>query len=71
MWWKKSLRRRLTFAIGLPVMAALLAMGSIGYVSAHREIEEIYDAQLSHIAKVLFQVPFLIINHAHHDLLPA
>lgn len=51
-----SLRGRLLAWISIPVvLAALLAMFSSYYFARH-EIEEVYDAQLVHSAKVLLQL---------------
>src|SRR5687768_18607766 len=51
-----SLRSRLIAWISIPIiLATLLAMASSYYFAQH-EIEEVYDAQLVHSAKVLLQL---------------
>lgn len=51
-----SLRKRLFKGIGLPLGAAVLLILTIAYFSAWQEIDEVYDAQLVHSAKVLLQL---------------
>lgn len=51
-----SLRRRLIFWISLPILVAILLATLTSYLSARHEIEEVYDAQLVHSAKVLLQL---------------
>lgn len=51
--WKKSLKCRFFFALALPVLAVLALAGIAGYFSAHHEVDEIYDAQLSNTAKTI------------------
>ena len=51
-----SLRSRLLVWISVPIIiATLLALASSYYFARH-EIEEVYDAQLVHSAKVLLQL---------------
>lgn len=51
-----SLRRRLILWISLPILAATLLALITSYIFARHEIEEVYDAQLVHSAKVLLQL---------------
>ena len=51
-----SLRQRLITRISLPVSIALLLAMLMGYYFTKREVEEVYDAQLVHSAKVLLQL---------------
>lgn len=51
-----SLRRRLLITISIPVILTSLLTIAIGLWSAWHEIEEVYDAQLAHSAKVLLQL---------------
>lgn len=51
-----SLRRRLIGWISIPILLASLLIFTGGYVSAWHEVEEIYDAQMVHSAKVLLQL---------------
>ncbi len=54
--WKKSLKGRLTLYIVLPVMLTLLAIGGVGFHSAYNEAEDIYDAELSHLASLMLSL---------------
>lgn len=54
--WKKSLKRRLTLTIVLPVMVALLTIGGIGFYTAYNEAQEIYDTELSHVADLMLSL---------------
>lgn len=51
-----SLRKRLLFFISIPVLLACIITMSVAFKSAWHEIEEVYDAQLVHSAKVLLQL---------------
>ncbi len=51
-----SLRRRLLLWISLPIACATLLALLISYLFASHEVEEVYDAQLVHSAKVLLQL---------------
>ena len=51
-----SLSRRLILWISLPILCAALMSILISYIFARHEIEEVYDAQLVHSAKVLLQL---------------
>lgn len=51
-----SLRNRLITWITIPIIITILAVLVFSYVSARHEIEEVYDAQLVHSAKVLLQL---------------
>lgn len=51
-----SLRRHLLLWISLPIIVATLLAILASYFSAKHEVEEIYDAQLVHSAKVLLQL---------------
>ena len=42
--------------IVLPIILALVVVGTVSFFSAYEEIEEIYDAQLSHIAKLIYSL---------------
>ncbi|MCB1562927.1 MAG: sensor histidine kinase N-terminal domain-containing protein [Alphaproteobacteria bacterium] len=57
-----SLRSRLITWISLPILIATLLTVLISYIFARHEIEEVYDAQLVHSAKVLLQL-------THHEIL--
>lgn len=48
-----SLRARLLRLLALPMVLAMLAVGISSYYSALHEAEEVYDAQLVHLAKIL------------------
>lgn len=51
-----SLRRRLILWISLPILCATLLALLASYIFARYEVEEVYDAQLVHSAKVLLQL---------------
>lgn len=51
--WKKSLRRRFSFTLILPVLAVIALTSAVGYVSARHEVNEVYDAQMANMAKTL------------------
>lgn len=51
-----SLRRRLLLWIGGPILMASLLSLLIGFVFSWHEIEEVYDAQMAHSAKLLLQI---------------
>ncbi|MCB9973630.1 MAG: sensor histidine kinase N-terminal domain-containing protein [Rhodospirillales bacterium] len=51
-----SLRSRLIKWVSLPILLASLLTLLIGAVFAWKEIEEVYDAQMAHSAKLLLQV---------------
>lgn len=51
--WKKSLRRRFTLTLILPVLAVLALASISGYYAARHEVDEIYDAQLANLARTL------------------
>lgn len=51
-----SLRSRLIAWISIPILLATLIALISSYVVARHEIEEVYDAQLAHAAKVLMQL---------------
>jgi signal transduction histidine kinase len=51
-----SLRRHLLLWISLPIVVVTLLALLASYFSAKHEVEEIYDAQLVHSAKVLLQL---------------
>lgn len=51
-----SLRWRLILLISIPVLIAGIVIGALGFFYSWHEIEEVYDAQLIHSAKVLHQL---------------
>lgn len=51
-----SLRSRLLLWISVPIIIATLLTLASSYYFARHEIEEVYDAQLVHAAKVLLQL---------------
>ena len=51
-----SLRRRLILWISLSILCATLLALLASYIFASHEVEEVYDAQLVHYAKVLLQL---------------
>lgn len=51
-----SVRRHLLRLIALPILLAGLLIGAFAFASVWHEIEEVYDAQLSHSAKVLLRL---------------
>ncbi len=51
-----SLRKRLILMISVPILATALLISALSWISARQEIEEVYDAQLAHAAKVLLQL---------------
>lgn len=51
-----SLKRRLLIWISLPVMVAGMIVALLAFSFSWKEIEEVYDAQLVHSAKVLLQM---------------
>lgn len=51
-----SLRLELLKLISIPILLAGILVGSVAMWSAYHEISEVYDAQLSHAAKVLLQL---------------
>jgi len=50
---RPSITRRLLIGAGLPLIALLIAIGTVGYNSARFEIDEVYDAQLVTAANFL------------------
>lgn len=51
-----SLRKRLLLWIGFPILIAGLFALFFSFIASWHEIEEVYDAQLVHSAKVLLQI---------------
>ena len=51
-----SLRWRIVALVGIPVVLSGLAIGALALMTSWHEIEEVYDAQLIHAAKVLRQL---------------
>jgi signal transduction histidine kinase len=51
-----SLRWHLILLISIPILIAGIAIGTLAFFSSWHEIEEVYDAQLIHSAKVLRQL---------------
>lgn len=51
-----SLRRRLLLWISIPILIAALLTLIIGFFFAWHEVDEVYDAQLVHSAKVMLQL---------------
>lgn len=51
-----SIRRQLLRAISVPILTATLFAMIVSFVFAWHEIDEVYDAQLVHSAKVLLQL---------------
>lgn len=51
-----SLRRKLLMWVSIPVLAGGLLIGALAFSVSWHEIEEVYDAQLVHSAKVLLQL---------------
>jgi signal transduction histidine kinase len=51
-----SLRHRLLLWINLPILIATLMALLTSYLFSYREVQEVYDAQLVHSAKVLLQL---------------
>lgn len=51
-----SLRTRLIKWISIPILIAVICAITVSYLFARHEIEEVYDAQLVHSAKVLLQL---------------
>ena len=51
-----SLRRRLIIWISIPVLLASVLSLSVGFMFSWHEIEEVYDAQMVHSAKLLLQI---------------
>ena len=51
-----SLRLHLLSLISIPIILAGCLVGAFALWSAYHEISEVYDAQLSHAAKVLLQL---------------
>lgn len=51
-----SLRRQLLLWISIPVPVAGILIAILAFIFSWREIEEVYDAQLVHSAKVLLQM---------------
>lgn len=50
---KKSLKSRFGLTVVLPILLALLAASVAAFYSARHEIEEVYDAQLAHTARIM------------------
>ncbi len=67
-----SLRGRLILLISIPILIAGVAIGGIAFYSSWHEIEEVYDAQLVHSAKVLHQFIRQFEDHSgpRVDLIP-
>lgn len=51
-----SIRKRLLLYISMSVLTLSLLIGALSLFSAYEEIEELYDAQLAHSAKILLQL---------------
>lgn len=51
-----SLRHRLMLWISLPIMLATTLSFLLGFLFSWHEIEEVYDAQMAHTAKLLLQI---------------
>ncbi len=51
-----SMRKRLILMISVPILITALMIGALSWFSAYEEIEEVYDGQLAHAAKVLLQL---------------
>lgn len=51
-----SLRRRLLLWISIPVLLASILSLLVGFLFSWHEIEEVYDAQMVHSAKLLLQI---------------
>ncbi len=51
-----SIRVRLIALIGLPLVVVAVLIGTFSLLSTFEEIDEVYDAQLAHSAKVLLQL---------------
>lgn len=51
-----SLRKKLILLISLPILITALLIGTLSWMGAYEEIDEVYDAQLAHAAKVLLQL---------------
>lgn len=53
---KYSIRKRLLLYISISVLFLSLIIGTLSLISAYDEIEEVYDAQLAHSAKILLML---------------
>lgn len=51
-----SIRKRLLLYISISVLILSLIIGGLSLISAYDEIEEVYDAQLAHSAKILLML---------------
>lgn len=51
-----SLRKRLLLWISLPVLIIFIAIIIMAFIFTRKEVEEVYDAQMVHIAKTLLQI---------------
>ncbi len=58
-----SLRKYLLIWITIPVLGLVIISLIIGFLFTWHEIEEVYDAQLAHNSKVLYQ----LVEHEIHD----
>ena len=64
-----SLRRHLLSLIIIPVLVAGCIVGSVAMYFAYHEISEVYDAQLSHAAKVLLQLTeHEVVEHESYEI---
>lgn len=64
-----SLRRRLIVWISVPVLLASIVSLLIGFLFSWHEIEEVYDAQMAHSAKLLLQITeYEIIEQKNEEL---
>lgn len=52
----RSIRIRLIAIISVPLIIVALLIGAFSLLSTYEEIDEVYDAQLAHSAKVLLQL---------------
>lgn len=56
--WNKSIRAKLVAVVIAPILLVLLVVGSVSYLSAHEEVGEVYDADLSNVAKLIYSLVY-------------
>lgn len=52
----RSLRLKLITLFGASILLGTLVVGTVSMISAYHEVNEVYDAELSHAAKMLYQL---------------
>ncbi len=53
-----SIKAKLVTAVIAPILIVLVIVGTISYFSAYEEVGEVYDAELSHVAKLVYSLVY-------------